>query len=79
MAITTTKRPSELVALLCDENHFRWEGKNLRFVPLRLTKTDRPGHLTPPSTSSLGLLRQALEGRFVRLSGGDRKTHFAGA
>jgi hypothetical protein len=72
MAIATAKRPSELVALLCDDNHFRWEGENLHFVLSRLTKTDRPGNLAP-------LLRQALEGRFVRLSGGDRKTHFAGA
>jgi hypothetical protein len=47
MALTAAKRPSELVALLCDDNHFRWEGENLRFVPLRLTKTDRPGHLAP--------------------------------
>jgi hypothetical protein len=48
MALTTAKRPSILVALLCDDNHFRWEGDNLRFVPSRLTKTDRPGHLAPP-------------------------------
>jgi hypothetical protein len=48
MAIATTKRPSELVALLCDDNHFRWEGENLRFVPSCFTKTDRPGHLAPP-------------------------------
>jgi hypothetical protein len=48
MALTTAKRPSELVALLCDDNHFRWEGDNLPFVPSRLTKTDRPGHLAPP-------------------------------
>jgi hypothetical protein len=47
MALTTAKRPSELVALLCDDNHFRWEDDNLRFVPSRLTKTDT-------STSSLG-------------------------
>jgi uncharacterized protein YndB with AHSA1/START domain len=73
MAIATAKRPSELVALLCDDNHFWWEGENLRFVPSRLVKTDRAGHLAPP------LLRQVLEGRFVCLSGGDSKTHFAGA
>jgi hypothetical protein len=48
MALTTAKRPSELVALLCDDNHFRWEGENLCFVPSRLTMTDRPGHLVPP-------------------------------
>jgi hypothetical protein len=48
MALTTAKRPSELVALLCDDNHFRWEGDNLQFVPSCLTKTDRPGHLAPP-------------------------------
>jgi hypothetical protein len=48
MAIATAKRASELVAFLCDDNHFRWEGENIRFVPSRLTKTDRPGHLTPP-------------------------------
>jgi hypothetical protein len=48
MALTTAKRPSELVALLCDDNHFRWEGENLCFVPSRLTKTDHPGHLSPP-------------------------------
>jgi hypothetical protein len=39
---------SELVALLCDDNHFRWEGENIRFVSSRLTKTDCPGHLAPP-------------------------------
>jgi hypothetical protein len=54
MALTTAKRAAKLVALLCDDTHFRWEGDNLRFVPSRLTKTDRPGHLTPPFTSSLG-------------------------
>jgi hypothetical protein len=48
MALTTTKRAAKLVALLCDDTHFRWEGDNLCFVPLRLTKTVRP------STSSLG-------------------------
>jgi hypothetical protein len=48
MALTTAKRPAELVALLCDYNHFQWEGENLRFVPSCLTKTDRPGHLSPP-------------------------------
>jgi hypothetical protein len=48
MALTTAKRPFELVALLCEDNHFQWEGENLRFVPSRLTKTDRPGHLAPP-------------------------------
>jgi hypothetical protein len=48
IAIVTAKKPSELVALLCDDNHFRREGENLRFVPSRLTKTDRPGHLAPP-------------------------------
>jgi hypothetical protein len=48
MALTTAKRPSELVALLCNDTHFRWEGENLRFVPSCLTKTDRPGHLAPP-------------------------------
>jgi hypothetical protein len=26
MAIATAKRPSELVALFCDDNHFQWEG-----------------------------------------------------
>jgi hypothetical protein len=48
MAIATAKRPSELVALLCDDNHFRWEGEYIRFVPSCLTKSDRPGHLAPP-------------------------------
>jgi hypothetical protein len=48
LALTTAKRAAELVALLCDYAHFRWEGENHRFVPSRLTKTDRPGYLTPP-------------------------------
>jgi hypothetical protein len=48
MAMATAKRASELVALLSDDNHFRWEGKNICFVPSRLTKTDHPGHLSPP-------------------------------
>jgi hypothetical protein len=48
MALTTAKRASELVALLCDDTHFRWEGEFLRFIPSRLTKTDHPGHLAPP-------------------------------
>jgi hypothetical protein len=47
MALTTAKRPSELVALLWDDTHFLWEGELLRFVPSQLTKTDRPGHLAP--------------------------------
>jgi hypothetical protein len=47
MALITAKRPSELAALMCDDNHFRWEGENLRFVPSRFTKTDRPVHLAP--------------------------------
>jgi hypothetical protein len=48
MALTTAKGASELVALLCDDTHFQWEGKLLRFVPSRLTKMDRPGNLAPP-------------------------------
>jgi hypothetical protein len=48
LSLTTAKRASELVALLCDTAHFRLEGENLRFIPSRLTKTDRPGHLSPP-------------------------------
>jgi hypothetical protein len=48
MALTTAKRTSELAALMCDDNHFRWEGENLRFFPSRLTKTDHPGHFAPP-------------------------------
>jgi hypothetical protein len=48
MALTTAKRPSELAALMCDDNHFWWEGHILRFVPSRLTKTDHPGHFAPP-------------------------------
>jgi hypothetical protein len=67
MAMATAKRASELVALLSDDNHFRWEGENIHFVSSRLTKTNRPGHLSPPL---------AMESRFVHLSGGDRKTHF---
>ena len=48
MSLATAKRASELQALLCDHLHFRREGNNIRFVPSRLTKTDRPGCLTPP-------------------------------
>jgi hypothetical protein len=48
MALSTAKRPSELAALMCGDNHFRWEGENLRFVPSRLTMTDLPGHFAPP-------------------------------
>jgi hypothetical protein len=48
MALATAKRASELVALLSDDSHFRWESENIRFVPSRLTKTDRLGHLSPP-------------------------------
>jgi hypothetical protein len=48
MALATAKRASELVSLLSDANHFRWEGENIRFTPSRLTKTDRLGHLSPP-------------------------------
>jgi hypothetical protein len=48
MALATAKRAVELVALLCVDTHFCWEGVNLRFVPSRLTRSDRPGHLTPP-------------------------------
>jgi hypothetical protein len=48
MALATAKRASELVALLSNDNHFRWEGENICFIPSRLTKTDHPGHLSPP-------------------------------
>jgi hypothetical protein len=48
MALTTAKTAFELVALLCDNTHFRWEGDLIHFVPSRLSKTDRPGHLAPP-------------------------------
>jgi hypothetical protein len=48
MALTTAKRAAELVALLCDGSHFRWEGQLIRFVPSPLSKTDHPGHLAPP-------------------------------
>jgi hypothetical protein len=48
MAIATAKRVSELVSLLSDANHFRWEGENICFTPSRLTKMDRPGYLSPP-------------------------------
>jgi hypothetical protein len=54
MSFATARRASELQALLCVHLHFRQEGENLRFIPSRLTKTDRPGCLTPQSTSSLG-------------------------
>jgi hypothetical protein len=48
MAIATAKRSSELVAYLCDDNHFRWEGENICFVPSHLTKTDRPPFYVKP-------------------------------
>jgi hypothetical protein len=48
MALATAKRASALVAVLSDNNHFRWEGENIRFIPSHLTKTDRPGYLSPP-------------------------------
>ena len=48
MSLATARRASELQALLCVHLHFRQEGENLRFIPSRLTKTDRPGCLTPP-------------------------------
>jgi hypothetical protein len=48
MALATAKRASELMALLCVDAHFCWEGKILRFIPSNLTKTNRPGRLAPP-------------------------------
>ena len=48
MALATAKRASELMALLCVDAHIRWEDWILRFIPSDLTKTDRPGRLTPP-------------------------------
>jgi hypothetical protein len=54
MAIATAKRVHELASLLSDTNHFRWEGDAICFTLTRLTKTDRPGHLCPLSTSSPG-------------------------
>jgi hypothetical protein len=48
MTLATAKRASELVALLRDDNHFRWKDENIHFIPSCLTKTDRPGHLSPP-------------------------------
>jgi hypothetical protein len=54
MALTTAKRPSELAALLCDDNHFRWEEGTFALSPpasprrtvqvtLRLHSTSSPG------------------------------------
>jgi hypothetical protein len=68
MALTTAKRASKLVTLLCDDTHFRWEGEFLHFIPSRPTKMDRLGHLAPPF--------YVMEGRYEYLPGGDRKTHY---
>ena len=48
MALATAKRASDLMALLCVDAHFSWEGKNLCFIPSSISKTDRPGRLSPP-------------------------------
>ena len=48
MALATARRASDLMALLCVDAHIRREDWILRFIPSDLTKTDRPGRLTPP-------------------------------
>jgi hypothetical protein len=72
MALATAKRASDLMALLCVDAHFSWEGKNLCFIPSSISKTDRPGRLTPPFCTS--------PGRSVCASAcGERQTHLGGA
>ena len=46
--MATCRRPSELASLKIDASHFSISPSTARFIPSRLSKTDRPGHMGPP-------------------------------
>ena len=48
IAIVSARRPSEVSALRCDPNHLILGDDFIRFIPARLSKTDRQSHLGPP-------------------------------
>ena len=44
-SMATCRRPSELASLKVDTTHFSISPSTARFIPSRLSKTDRPGHM----------------------------------
>ena len=48
VAIATCRRLSELVSLRVDDNFLFLSDHSARFIPTRLSKTDRPNHMGPP-------------------------------
>ena len=48
VAMATCRRPSEIASLRVDINFMTLSAQSARFVPTRLSKTDRPGHMGPP-------------------------------
>ena len=48
LAMATSRRPSELAALRCDAAFMILSADQVRFLPSRLSKTDRQRHLGPP-------------------------------
>ena len=48
LAIASSRRPSELASLRCSAAFMIINADCVRFLPARLSKTDRPDHLGPP-------------------------------
>ena len=48
LAMASARRPSELAALRCDAAFMSISSEQVRFLPSRLSKTDRQRHLGPP-------------------------------
>ena len=47
-AMATSRRPSEIASLKCSPSFMIKTSDHVRFIPSRLSKTDRPSHLGPP-------------------------------
>ena len=48
LAMASSRHPSEVVLLRCGAAFMIINADSVRFLPSRLSKTDRPGHLGPP-------------------------------
>ena len=48
LAMASSRRPSEVASLCCGSAYMVINANSVRFLPSRLSKTDRPGHLGPP-------------------------------
>ena len=47
LAMASSRRPSELATLRCDDHFMNIDGAAVRFIPSALSKTDRQTHLGP--------------------------------